>query len=206
MKRKGSVTLISTSCSIAAIGIRLLSSFLKNSKYHVKIIFLPISPDNDAVYSDNVISDIVDICKNDHLIGISLMTNDYLKTKDLTQKLKKHINIPVLWGGIHPTVKPEDCLNDVDLVCVGEGEEALLELLNKLVSKQSISDIQNIWYKDKVTGRIYRNSVRPLEENLDKYPDQDYSCEDHFILDENRVIPLTIQLLEKFMPGYGGIR
>ena len=57
--------------------------------------------------------------------------------------------IPVVMGGIHPTVCPDEVINSglVDYLCVGEGEEAVLELVDKLEKKEDISQIKNIWYK-----------------------------------------------------------
>ena len=76
-----------------------------------------------------------------------------------------------MFGGVHPTIEPEDSINQpaVDMVCIGEGEEALCELLNRLDEKPT--DVQNIWFK--VNGEIVRNPVRPLIQDLDSLPPAD---------------------------------
>ena len=58
-------------------------------------------------------------------------------------------NIPVVAGGVFATFAPEICIKDklVDLVCVGEGENALIDLCNKIKSKEDYSDVTNLWVK-----------------------------------------------------------
>jgi len=74
-----------------------------------------------------------------------------------------------VFGGAHPTFFP-DIVEEpqVDIVCRGEGEEALLELAERIDQKSSFSDIRNLWVK--AEGRIIQNDVRPLIENLDRLP------------------------------------
>lgn len=60
---------------------------------------------------------------------MSLMTNQFIQAKCVTEYLKKyHVPAPIVWGGIQSTVEPEVCLEYADIVCLGEGEDALLEL------------------------------------------------------------------------------
>jgi radical SAM superfamily enzyme YgiQ (UPF0313 family) len=56
------------------------------------------------------------------------------------------LNIPVIAGGLHPTFSPEHVLREpgFDFVCLGEGEEALLELVEQLESGR-IGSVRNIW-------------------------------------------------------------
>ncbi|MEI6157070.1 MAG: RiPP maturation radical SAM C-methyltransferase [Atribacterota bacterium] len=59
------------------------------------------------------------------------------------------MNIPTIVGGCVATFSAEDIiLNDsVDMVCVGEGETALVELAKKMASGETVSDIPNIYTK-----------------------------------------------------------
>jgi radical SAM superfamily enzyme YgiQ (UPF0313 family) len=73
-----------------------------------------------------------------------------------------------MFGGIHPTINPDEVLGceAVDYICIGEGEEALLELLENFDKNKPI---KNIWTKKK------RTPLNPLIQNLDKlpFPDRD---------------------------------
>ena len=85
-----------------------------------------------------------------------------------------------IYGGVHPTLDPE-CLADVrglDAVCVGEGEQPLLELVEALRDGRSPDGIPNLWLK-KPDGRIVRNPTRPFCENLDGLPFPDRELFDY---------------------------
>ena len=82
--------------------------------------------------------------------------------------LKKEINVPIVLGGMHPTLKPEECLEYVDYICILEGEEPALELVKRLEKKKRTDNIPNIWIKK--NGKIIKNKLRPLIEDLDSSP------------------------------------
>ncbi len=107
------------------------------------------------------------------LIGFSVNTGSYHWALDMAGELKKYTQIPIIFGGIHPTAVPEGVLKNacLDMVCVGEGEEALLELVENLGNHKC--NIPNIWFKK--NGRIIRNEVRPLIADLNTlpFPDMD---------------------------------
>ena len=58
-------------------------------------------------------------------------------------------NIPVIAGGVFATFAPEICIKDelVDLVCVGEGENSLIDLCQKIENKEDYSNVTNLWVK-----------------------------------------------------------
>ena len=58
-------------------------------------------------------------------------------------------------------------------MCVGEGEDALLELADAMEEGRNGDDIANLWFKHE--GRIKENPVRPLKQNLDELPFPDKS-------------------------------
>ena len=64
----------------------------------------------------------------------------------------------------------EDVINydGVDIICVGDGEEALMDLMNHIDDGKDYSKIPNLYVKSP-KGWV-KNSVRPAENNLDKYP------------------------------------
>ena len=57
--------------------------------------------------------------------------------------------VPVIAGGVFATFAPDLCLKEdlVDIACVGEGENALLDLCNRIKNKESYDDITNCWVK-----------------------------------------------------------
>ncbi|GAB4540053.1 MAG: hypothetical protein Fur0020_09060 [Thermodesulfovibrionia bacterium] len=111
---------------------------------------------------------------NPDLIGIGLMSIEFYPAKNLTRLLKAEFDIPIIWGGVHAIINPEDCLKYADYVCCGEGEKAVVSLLEHLEEdgRDSIPEIPNIWTnKD---GRIIRNPLAEPEIDLDSLPFQEY--------------------------------
>ncbi len=114
----------------------------------------------------------LDIEKPD-LIAVSLTENMLPLSRKLLPHAKER-DIPVVAGGILPTTVPEEIINYdwVDVVCVGEGEGALSDLLKNLSSNKPVDDIENLWVKDS-TGVIHKNRLRALIQ-LDEMPYQDW--------------------------------
>ena len=185
---------------ILAIGLRLISAYLKQNGHEVKMIFLPTNKIGH-IYSDYVADQIIDLCKDADLIGFTSMSLDFISVSNLTDKIKSKLDTPIVWGGVHINIKPEECLEHADIICRGEGEEAMLELANKIKSGD-IYDIQNLWLKK--DGEIIKNDVRPFEHNLDKYPFQDYDIEDHYILFHEHIVKMTPKLLYNFLTSDKG--
>ena len=196
------ITLISPYPDITAFGLRTISAYLKSNGFQTHLIFLP-DPSGDDLktgakrYDDRALTELIPLCKDSALVGITLMTNFYDGAVQITEKIKSGVDAPVIWGGIHATVRPEESLEHADMVCVGEGEEAILELASRIDRDESFFDVQNIWIKKK--GMILRNPIRRLSENLDKYPNPDYSTEDSHILDDGHLKILTHHLMKKYL-------
>jgi len=95
------------------------------------------------------------------LICTSLVERNF----NTARKLLKDVDVPVLVGGIMPTIAPDYVIDEdwVDMICVGEGENTIIDFLEGWSPKTL-----NIWTKE------LANSLRPLV-NLDEIPQQDWS-------------------------------
>ena len=194
------ITLISPYPDITAFGIRTISAYLKKHGHKTQLIFIPDPYGDNLVfgvkrYDDKVLEDLVPLCSDSDLIGITLMTNFYEGAVQITKKLKSNLQAPVIWGGIHPTIRPEESLEHTDIVCVGDGEEAVLEIVSRMEKGELYSDVGNIWVKE--NGAIIRNPPRNLPHDLDVFPMPDYSLEDQHVLHEGRIMPMTDDLMQK---------
>jgi len=97
------ITLISPYDLNVAYGLRKLSSYLKSKGHKVNLVFLSpgtYKQNYDEKYNKNILKDLMQICKDSKLIGISLMTNYFMKSVQITQYLKHHLKIPIMWGGV----------------------------------------------------------------------------------------------------------
>ncbi len=102
------------------------------------------------------------------VIAFSTTTGDFLFSCDLAERIKKISTSPIIFGGVHPTIAPEESIAHpaVDMICVGEGEEAFAELLERFDNNPT--DIPNLWFK--ADGQTIRNPVRALINDLDSLP------------------------------------
>ena len=100
-------------------------------------------------------------------------------------------------GGIHPTIRQEESLEHADIVCVGDGEEAILELVTRMGKAEPYTDIRNLGFKK--NGTVIKNPPRSLPHNLDIYPIPDYSLDDQHIMYEGKIRPLTYDLMKTYL-------
>lgn len=177
------ITLISPSQSAIDPGLRSISSYLKVNGYKTRLIFL--KKRFEKTIDQGVVEQIAQLSRDSTLIGITLMTHEFLFCMDLTQKLKKMTKTPIILGGAHVMVRPEECLQSADYVCTGEGEYAMLELANRIRTGKSPSQTIGIWCRTK--SGIKKNPPAPLVEDLDKLPFPDYSFQEHYLLKGNKL-------------------
>jgi len=78
--------------------------------------------------------------------------------------------IPLVWGGVHPTLVPESTLRHplVDLIVSGEGEETVVELARCLANGGDPGQVPGLILKR--DGRLERTPPRPLIDDLDRLP------------------------------------
>jgi len=195
-----------TRYQMTTLGLLHVATYLEKSGYPSKYVFLSrqegkgirqvFKQKPDIRQELDSILDFIEQEKPD-LIGMTLMMINFYRARDLTEEIKKKFpEIPVLWGGIHPTFDPDECIKYADYVCVGEGEDATLELVRKLENVQDTTGIPNIWTKS--NDRVIKNEVRPLIQNLDDYPFPKINFSSTYCLDHGKVKPLTIELLRKY--------
>jgi len=99
------------------------------------------------------------------LIGFSLTSLTMKPAEEVTARLRRHFNVPIIWGGAGPTVEPEVAVEHADLVCVGEGEHLMVQLAEHLDRGTDYTRIPGLWMR---TGdRVIKNaaaSYPPLDE------------------------------------------
>lgn len=177
------ITLIPLEELIVAYGIRSMSSLLKSRGFDVSIIFVRATIGKP--FSNTMLQQTVELCRDSDVVGISLMSSYFLQAIQLTKALRKRGASLIVWGGIHPTFSPEECLKYADAVCIGEGELSMLELTEKLQKGYEYANTQGIWFSEK--GTVIKNDIRPLITNLDELPTQDFGPEKHYIRDKDEL-------------------
>ena len=94
------------------------------------------------------------------LLAVSCTEDMYLLGLSFLRYLRKHHNILTIMGGVFATFAPHIAIaaDEVDIVCVGEGEYALVELCERLERGQDYLNISNLWVKDRKKG-ITKNPI-----------------------------------------------
>ncbi len=105
---------------------------------------------------------------------------------------RNRVSVPIVFGGIHPTISPEEVIAcpEVDMLCVGEGEYPLLDLCDKLSAGEDITRIPNLWIK--CNGTVHRNSPRDFIQDLDQLPYPDRALFDYEKLEDARMRRITV--------------
>ena len=159
-----------------ALGVRALHAFLKEKGCDVSVIFFQDRAMNEMTpLTDQELGNLVAKIRElgADIVGFSLFSAMYPDVASLTRIIKSESpETLVIWGGYHPTVAPEECLQDADVICIGEGEEPLWELYQRVAQGARYDDIANLWVK--VGGQIVRNALRSLIQDLDDLPFFDY--------------------------------
>ena len=187
--KKPFTVVLMTIYSVENAGIRYISSALQRAGFRTYIIFLRDWVHNRLeMPSDKEIGQALDIIreKEADLVGIGFMSSLFPMAKEVTDRIKARFpDLPVLWGGIHPTSSPDECIPHVDYLCVGEGEPAAVDLATALSKGEDTTKIPNIWANK--SGEIYKNNPRPLIQNLDWLPYPDVEDENKFYIEKGKV-------------------
>jgi len=159
------------------IGIEYLSACLKAKGHSTDLIFDPGFDDTFFFKAPflkglNRWPRLIDRVKAfaPDVLAVSSLTNTYPYIRNLVGQIKQAYHCYTVLGGIHATAIPEFLIQDglFDAVCIGEGETAMVELLDHLDAGESPHRVNNFCFlRD---GEIIRNPLNPLISDLDTLP------------------------------------
>ena len=111
------------------------------NKYRDKIVYKTTD-----VYSD--LGKIVNEFKPD-LLAVTAVESTFEGSIRLLKSIHRH-KIPTIMGGVFATFAPHIAIArpEVDMICIGEGERALVELVDKMRKGEDYSHVSNLWVKD----------------------------------------------------------
>lgn len=161
-----------------SLGIEYLSSSLEQAGHEVDMIFDPGLDDNyywrnpllRNLHNEDLMVEKARRFSPD-LLAFSSTTNEYPAVCRTAHLLRGVLKVPVIVGGIHPTSLPERVIAnpDIDIICRGEGERAIVELADRMERGVSFDDIPNLWIR-KPNGDTVRNGIGDLIGDLDSLP------------------------------------
>ena len=112
------------------------------------------------------------------IIGMTLITINSYRAFELSKMVKEiDSDYMVIFGGIHSTVLPDECLDnsEVDIVVRGEGEKTLSEIVECIENDKDYYRLEGISYKK--NGTIVHNPDRKLID-IEKIPPFPYDLFD----------------------------
>lgn len=149
--------------AIPRLGLLILAALLKRAGYEV------------TVYIEDMFGEVSDLKKaveGAMLVGISSITSTAPRAYLLADQIRA-MGIPVVMGGVHPTFIVEEALQHADYVVRGEGEEAILPLMEAIAEGGDLTKVPSLSYHQDV--KIIHNPQAQLITDLDTVPSPDYS-------------------------------
>jgi anaerobic magnesium-protoporphyrin IX monomethyl ester cyclase len=170
--------------------VRALSARLRQQGHTTRLIFLPadtyghrFEKNHITQLASSMVADVLELVSDCDAVGVSFLTSMFDPAVQVTRAIQATMpGKPLFWGGFHVTTMPFQALEFVDTVCVGEGEDALVELLERLELGRDPTDVRNFWFRTP-QGRVIGNPLRPLIQDLDALPFIDFDFADDWTYD-----------------------
>lgn len=169
-------------------GVKPYSIFYQN--YDTNVFKIPTATEEELF-----VKQIIDLRPD--LVGISIMSPYVSIAKKITKLIRDNSSALVIWGGVHPTISPEPCIKEADIVCVGEGEGAITDLVTHLRDGKDYFNIENLWINN--GSNIVKNPMRPLIQDLDSLPFPSYGNDSFYFIDSNRITRSDPTILDSYV-------
>ena len=164
--------------SIIPLAISYISSMLKQHGHNTyAVLFVQGVPLEKNLY---------DIEKDTDIICLAVTSIDcWLYIKSVLSSIKKHCNnVKILVGGPYVTLTPEDIIQDenVDAICIGEGEYAITEYVDSYQNKTlGNKKIDNLYIKE--NGKLLKCDKSVFIEDINSLPYPDRHMWDNWTFD-----------------------
>lgn len=141
----------------AHAGLTIMAQILQARGLSVRVLDEQITPFDDT-HLEGV-----------DLLGVSVQTSWAPQAYRIARRARR-AGVPVVLGGVHATLNPDEAMLHADYVVRGEGEHALMELIDALGSGAELSSVRGLSFKE--AGVVRHNPDRPplSNEALDTLP------------------------------------
>lgn len=137
------------------LGLLSLAASLRNAGYQPRIIDGALRPDYLSAISNEV--------QDCACFGVSLLTGPMIREAIEASRLvrSERPELPIIFGGWHPSLLTAETLREdfVDIVVRHQGDQTLVEILNRLSAGQSLDMIPGCWFKRE--GKVHHSPDRP---------------------------------------------
>lgn len=140
------------------LGLLAIGSALDPDKYDVRII--------DGRLEDDPVSRVVEESADALCVGIGVLTGDPIRDALKISRAVRaaYPDLPIVWGGWHPSLFPEECLEESSVTaCVtGQGEETFREMLLRFEAGDDLAEVRGVTWRD--GGKVTVNAPRPTRD------------------------------------------
>lgn len=144
-------------------GIASILTVLENEGHEVSLFHITRLIDKKT-FTDKLAEKEADI------FAFSAMTNTFKYVQQYSEWAKSEFSTPVMCGGVHATLCPEEVITlpSIDYICIGEGEGSVVEFCRKWDEGKPVDDVKGFWAK--TDDGIVKNPSQELTEDLDSLP------------------------------------
>ena len=192
------ITLFNLSPLLSSDGSRLIAALLKRAHHKVTSIYMarlePLYCDSSELESlDNIL-------KQSDLVMIGVYSTYVARAIQITEFVHNRFpGLKVIWGGPHCISAPELSIRYADGVCFSEGDEAVVELVERIESSADYLDAPNMAFN--INGTVSQNKVLAPFSDLDSLPYCDYEFENQFLLNKD-LVPMTKEKFRRHIALY----
>lgn len=184
-------------------GIGILATLTHQAKHQVCILDMAV---------DGRVPQLVAAMFRPDVIAVSFLSPSVQIAREVIQELRGNTAVPIVAGGVHPTLYSESVLEyGADVVMQGEGELTFLPLLDALglptgpERDGALSAIPNLVYRD-AAGRTVQTVRQTCSVDLDTLPIMDRSLFDlslysHHTILTSRCCPYKCKFCCSWVPG-----
>ena len=176
---------IEQNAALPQVGLSQLSACLKAAGHEVDLIdftYLDLEKAADIITARQAMF-------QPGLAGISIRSFEWDFVRTSVLPALDGSGVPLVVGGPHPTAVPDEVMAEpaIDFLVRGEGEEALVELVEALETGGETTAIGGVW--SRTPAGISKSDVRMLNQDLDALPLPDWDIWDrrHFIDSHSRI-------------------
>lgn len=121
--------------------------------YEVVIVDQRVEADWRRTLAEHLTDDVL-------MVGVTVMTGEPIRhALEMCREVRRRSSRPIVWGGIHPTLTPEQVVRHelADYVIREMGEYAIAELAEHLEGKREVADVSALTHvRD---GRVVHNAL-----------------------------------------------
>lgn len=155
---------------IPNIATMCLSAVLKEDGHDTEVLIDPA--ESDIVRSIRRL--------DPDVVCFSATTGQHMWQIQVAEAIKRRWDPVVLMGGPHPTFYPKvlEETDAIDFICMGEGEDCIVELGRALRDGKDVAGVYNLGWRD--GDDVVYNPLRGLEQEPDKWPYPDRAIYDRY--------------------------